>query len=128
MPFDAELDFVYRVIKETVEQHDLDCLRADERLISEPVMEDVKSQIAKADVVVVDFTNKNPNVYFEAGLADAWKKKWIVLAQSPTDLTFDVRHIRTIIYSHKMGADVTLKQSLEKALKETMGTVGGANK
>jgi hypothetical protein len=33
-----------------------------ERFISEPVMEDVKSQIAKSDVVVVDFTNKNPNV------------------------------------------------------------------
>jgi hypothetical protein len=51
-----------------------------------------------------------------------------VLAQSPTDLTFDVRHIRTIIYSHKMRADVTLRQSLEKAFKETMGMAGGADK
>src|SRR5688572_20124800 len=33
--------------------------------------------LAGADIVVVDFTNRNPNVYFEAGLADAWKKKWI---------------------------------------------------
>jgi hypothetical protein len=128
MPFDAELDFVYRVVKETVEQQNMDCLRADERFISEPIMEDVKSQIAGADFVVVDFTNRNPNVYFEAGLADAWKKKWIVLAQSTNDLAFDVQHIRTIIYSNKMGADSKLRESLGQTLKATMGAAGGAEK
>jgi hypothetical protein len=125
MPFDAELDFVYRVVRQTVEQHDMDCLRADERFISEPIIEDVRSQIAGADIVVVDFTNRNPNVYFEAGLADAWKKKWIVLAQSTNDLAFDVQHIRTIIYSNKMGADSKLRESLEQALKAAMGAAGG---
>jgi hypothetical protein len=120
MPFDAELEYVYHVIKETVEHYDMDCLRADERFISEPIMEDVKRQIAGANLVVVDFTKRNPNVYFEAGLADAWKKKWIVLAQSTDDLTFDVRHIRTIIYSNKMGGDSRLSMSLEHALEEAM--------
>jgi hypothetical protein len=128
MPFDAELEFVYRVIKETVEQHAMDCQRADERFISEPIMEDVKSQIAGADLVVVDFTNRNPNVYFEAGLADAWKKKWIVLAQSKNDLAFDVQHIRTIVYSNTMGADAKLRENLEHALKETLGTASNATK
>jgi hypothetical protein len=128
MPFDAELAFVYDVIKETVEKNAMDCQRADERYIAEPIMEDVKSQIAGADVVVVDFTTKNPNVYFEAGLADAWKKKWIVLAQSTNDLAFDVQHIRTIIYSNRMGADSKLRDNLERALKETLGAAGSTTK
>jgi hypothetical protein len=55
-------------------------------------------------------------VYYEAGLADAWKKDWIVLAQSTEDLTFDVRHIRCIQYSNTMGADVKLQAALENAL------------
>jgi len=59
-------------------------------------------------------------VYFEAGLADAWKKRWIVQAQSTDDLAFDVRQIRTMIYSNKMGADSRLRMSLEHALKKTM--------
>jgi hypothetical protein len=121
MPFEAELKFVYSVIKETIEQQDIECQRADERFISQPIMEDVKNQISSADLVVVDFTNKNPNVYFEAGLADAWKKKWIVLAQSTNDLAFDVQHVRTIMYSNKMGADITLKENLIKALKQILG-------
>jgi len=66
--------------------------------------------------VIVDFTGKNPNVYYEAGLADAWKKDWIVLAQSTEDLTFDVQHIRCIQYSNTMGADVKLQTALESAL------------
>jgi len=128
MPFDSELDGVYRVIKETVEQHDIDCSRADARYISQPIIEDVKSQIAGADLVVVDFTNQNPNVYYEAGLADAWKKKWIVLAQSTNDLAFDVRHIRSITYSNKkMGDDHSLRERLQQALKETLGATRQVN-
>jgi hypothetical protein len=80
-------------------------------------MEDVKTEIAEADLVVVDFTDKNPNVYYEAGLADAWNKDWIILAQSTDDLTFDVRHIRCILYSNRMGADKKLETDLHGALE-----------
>jgi len=121
MPFASELAFVYDVIKDTTQEFGLHCIRADEVLVSRPVVEDVKQQIAEADVVIVDFTGKNPNVYYEAGLADAWKKKWIVLAQSSDDLTFDVRHIRTILYSNTMGADIQLKARLRQAIVETTG-------
>lgn len=121
MPFAIELDFVYRVIKETAESYGMRCIRADEVMVSRPVVEDLKTMIAEADLVIVDFTGKNPNVYYEAGVADAWKKKWIVLAQRADDLTFDVQHIRTILYSNTMGADVKLRENLQQAIQETMG-------
>lgn len=121
MPFASELDFVYKVIKDTVMKFGLRCERADEIMVSKPVVEDVKQLIAEADLVIVDFTGKNPNVYYEAGLADAWKKNWIVLAQNQDDLTFDVRHIRTILYSNTMGADIQLRERLSQSIRETMG-------
>jgi hypothetical protein len=117
MPFSSELDFVHRVIERTITHYGIECVRADQIAVSRPVMEDVKTQIAEADLVIVDFTGKNPNVYYEAGLADAWKKDWIVLGQSTDDLTFDVRHIRSIQYSNTMGADKKLEADLENALK-----------
>lgn len=117
MSFASELDFVHQVIAKTVESFDIDCVRADQIAVSRPVMDDVKTQIAEADVIIVDFTGKNPNVYYEAGLADAWKKNWIVLTQSSDDLTFDVRHIRSIRYSNKMGADKKLEVDLIKAFE-----------
>jgi hypothetical protein len=117
MPFASELKFVYGVIKETVESYGVRCERADESFISSPVMEEVKKRIAGADLVIVDFTGKNPNVYYEAGLADAWKKDWIVLAQASEDMTFDVRHIGSIRYNNAMGADKSLRVDLQKALQ-----------
>jgi hypothetical protein len=130
MPFKSELDFVHEVIEQTVDSHGIDCVRADQIAISRPVMEDVKTQIAEADLVIVDFTGKNPNVYYEAGLADAWQKDWIVLTQTTDDLTFDVRHIRSIQYSNTMGADKKLKADLENALKALQykpeGEAGGS--
>lgn len=117
MPFASELKFVYDVIKSTAESYGMRCERADESFISRPVMEEVKKKIAEADLVFVDFTGRNPNVYYEAGLAEAWKKDWIVIAQSSEDMTFDVRHIGSIRYTNTMGADVKLRSDLEKAIE-----------
>jgi hypothetical protein len=116
MPFATELDFVHGVISEVVASFGIRCIRADEVYLSRPVMDDVKQMIAGADLVIVDFTGRNPNVYYEAGLADAWRKDWIVLSQSSEDMTFDVRHIRSIRYSNTMGADVRLRGELCQAL------------
>ena len=117
MPFSSELSFVYRVMKEVVESYGIACERADEVFLSRPVMDDVKTRIAEADLVIVDFTGKNPNVYYEAGLADAFKKDWIVLAQTAEDMTFDVRHVRSVRYSNTMGADLKLRADLDQALR-----------
>lgn len=117
MPFASQLDFVGRVVNEVVSSYGIDCKRADEVYVSRPVMDDVKQMIATADLVIVDFTGRNPNVYYEAGLADAWRKDWIVLAQSSEDMTFDVRDIRSIRYSNTMGADIQLRENLHKALQ-----------
>jgi hypothetical protein len=128
MPFAAEMEFVYRIIKETVEQHDVECQRADERFVSEPILDDVKAQIASADLVIIDFTGRNPNVYFEAGMADALLKKWIVLAQSKNDLAFDVQHIRAIMYLDKMGREEKFRDDLRRAIKETLLAIDQAGK
>jgi hypothetical protein len=117
MPFVSELDFVHKVIENTIQSFGIDCIRADQIAVSHPVMDDVKTQIAEADLIIVDFTGKNPNVYYEAGLADAWRKNWIVLTQSSDDLTFDVRHIRSIRYSNTMGGDKKFESDLIKAIE-----------
>ena len=117
MPFSTELDFVHRVITEEVSSYGIRCIRADEVYMSRPVMDDVKQMIAAADLVMIDFTGRNPNVYYEAGLADAGRKDWIVLSQSSEDMTFDVRHIRSIRYTNTMGADTRLRNDLSQALE-----------
>src|SRR5262249_52826658 len=65
MPFASQLDFVHRIIQKTVERFGMECIRADDLAISRPIIDDIKTQIGEADLVIVDFTGKNPNVYYE---------------------------------------------------------------
>jgi nucleoside 2-deoxyribosyltransferase len=122
MPFAKELDGVFDLIEAVVESYEnIECTRADQLSVSRPIMEDVRNQIARADLVIVDLTGRNSNVYYEAGMAAAWKKNWIVIAQSQDDLTFDVAQIRSIIYTNRMGGSADLESRLRRAIEETMG-------
>jgi hypothetical protein len=62
MPFASELERVHAVIKQTVEEHGMVCKRADDSLLSETIVDEVKGRIASADLVIVDFTGRNANV------------------------------------------------------------------
>jgi hypothetical protein len=129
MPFRPELDGVYGLIESVVESYEnIQCTRADQLTVSRPIMEDVRNEIARADLVIVDLTGRNSNVYYEAGMAAAWKKPWIVLAQSVDDLTFDVEQVRSILYSNRMGSDADLEAKLRKAIEDTLGLQRNATK
>ena len=121
MPFAPEFDEVYQVIRETVQTRNFDCLRADERYLSGPIIEDVVDQIQKSDLVVADFTGKNANVFYEAGYADALRKPVIRIAQSVGDLPFDVRHLRTFSYNTRLLGDRKLAHDLGEAIRATTG-------
>jgi len=128
MPFDPRMKRIYDLINETVQEQGLICRRADDRFVSQAIVDDVKAQIASADLVIVDFTGRNPNVYYEAGLADALGKKWVVLAQSKSDLAFDVEHIRAIVYSDDPGQEAQFRDDLGRALRQTLDELGDLRK
>lgn len=120
MPFAPEFNVVFTAIEEAVEACGIDCIRADELSVSRPIMEDVRVLIESADLIIVDLSGRNPNVYYEAGMAAAWKKPWIVVAQSKDDVTFDVRHVRYILYSRDKMGRAQLQHDLKKAVGDTL--------
>ena len=55
--------------------------------------------IARADVVVVDMTGRNPNVFLELGIRFAIRSKvTVLLAQVATEIPFDITQYRYIQY------------------------------
>lgn len=121
MPFADEFKMIYTVLKETVENHGFRCERADTKFLTSPVIDDIKDAIARADLVVIDLTGKNANVYYEAGYALALNKRIIHIAQSAADLPFDVKHLRTFVYSFEFGGDRKLVADLSQAIQATTG-------
>lgn len=48
--------------------------------------------------MVAELTSKNPNAFYELGLAHALEKPVILVSSNQEDVPFDLRHIRAIFY------------------------------
>lgn len=106
-------DFVRPVIEE---QCALACERGDDVFGSNVVMDDIRSSIATADIVVADLTGKNANVFYEVGIAHTVGKPVLLMAQSIDDVPFDLRHRRVLLYEYSPRGC----KKLEKTLKENL--------
>jgi hypothetical protein len=99
MPFRDELEPVYKKIKEIVViDQKLSCMRADDIYSAGIIIKEIWDSIQKAQIIIADATSKNPNVFYEMGLAHAIGKDIIIITQTMDDIPFDLRHRRLIIY------------------------------
>lgn len=98
MPFDARFDAVYEALQAAVNAADLECCRADDIWENDHIMDDVISLIWRARVVISDLSTKNPNVFYETGIAHSLGRDVIQIAQSIDDVPFDLRSLRTVVY------------------------------
>jgi hypothetical protein len=56
------------------------------------------SLIFRAAIVVCDFSGRNANVFYEAGIAHTLGKQVVPLSQSKDDVPFDLGHHRYLQY------------------------------
>ncbi|GAB3597150.1 hypothetical protein [Microbacterium tumbae] len=98
MPFGASFQPVYDALKAGVEAAGMRCLRADDIWERDHIMDDVLSLIWRARVVVADLSGKNPNVFYETGIAHTLGRDVILVTQALDDVPFDLRPIRTLQY------------------------------
>src|SRR5258708_1092878 len=78
----------------------LRCERGNDLFGSNVVMDDIHQNIESAALVIADLTGRNPNVFYEIGIAHALKKEVLMLAQSEDDVPFDLRHRRILLYTN----------------------------
>jgi len=121
MPFHKKFDDVYSTIRGAAKAADLICLRADDIWKNETVIQDVVSLINHSRIVICDCTGKNPNVFYEAGIAHTLGRDVILIAQSENDVPFDVSHIRHVIYQNtdegRKQLTTRLRQRIQTLLK-----------
>lgn len=98
MPFTGALTPVYECIKLAAAATGFSCLRADDIWDHSTVIQDVFSLIFRSYIVVCDFSDRNPNVFYEAGIAHTLGKHVVPITQSKDDVPFDLRHHRYASY------------------------------
>jgi len=114
MPFHEDFKKHYHLVyKPALQSAGYSVTRVDEILGSRPIIEDIQEAIKRADLILCDMSTRNPNVFYELGLAHAIGKPVILVSNNIDDVPFDLRHVRTIIYNNKQaGWDTELKQNI----------------
>lgn len=117
MPFNMEFDKVQETIKEACFNAGMSCARVDDLWNNSTIIQDIFELIYCSSIVIVDFTGKNPNVFYEAGIAHTLGKNVIPITQSLNDIPFDLRHHRVLNYLNNNEGLQKLKINLLKIIK-----------
>lgn len=99
-PFASPLgDYYDKIYKPAIEKAGLVPVRADADIFGTgKIMDQVWRGINAAKVLVAELTTRNPNVFYELGMAHALEKPVVLISSNENDVPFDLQHIRVIYY------------------------------
>lgn len=100
MPFGEPVGGYYKSIYEpAISKSGLRPVRADDDIFATgKIIDQVWTGITAAKVLVAELTGRNPNVFYELGLAHALNKPVVLVSSNQSDVPFDLQHIRVIYY------------------------------
>jgi hypothetical protein len=122
MPFGGYFDGYYKdIFRPAIKSAGLEPNRADDLYRPSAIVNDIWSYTKSAKVILADLTGKNPNVFYELGLAHALAKPAILVTESLDDIPFDLRGLRIIQYNkNEPDWGELLRDKIESSIKETL--------
>jgi len=120
MPFGSGFDPVYAAIKGAAEGLMLRCDRADNVWEHHAIINDIANLIDRSRIVVVDLSGRNPNVFYEAGIAHTLGREVILITQHKDDVPFDLQHLRYIPYLNNAEGLAKLKAELHAKISSLL--------
>jgi O-acetyl-ADP-ribose deacetylase (regulator of RNase III) len=116
---EIDFDVVYKeLIQEPIEALNIKPVRCDEIAHAGSIHIDMFEHIANDDVVIVDLTTLNPNVFYELGVRHALMPFVTVLIKAKdAPLPFNVEGLRTIDYQIDRNSRDKIRIFIENGLK-----------
>jgi hypothetical protein len=116
----------FDIIKPAIKECGFEPYRVDQDPNSQIPISDIDYQIRISELCLAEITENNPNVWFEIGLAIAYKKEIVLICSKERTgkYPFDIQHRTVISYENESPSDFEkLKDSIKakiKALKDTL--------
>ena len=119
IPFKPKyLELFEKLIKPTVtgRKKKLKCIKANDPKTNNAIIKDIVENIHKSRFVIADITEKNSNVMYEVGVADAIFREVILInnrkAREKQDYPFDIKHRRILNYVDTITGGEEFRKSL----------------
>jgi len=107
------------LVRKALEPLDIKVERADEDANPGLITPRMISSIMAADLVVIDLTGHNPNVFYEMAIAHGYRRPCVHIITEGQQVPFDVKDMRTLEYSledpDKLDTAVSKLRSYGKA-------------
>jgi CheY-like chemotaxis protein len=118
---ETEWTEIYKnMIKPAIEDsgYSYTCARSEALLGN--VIENILDELNRADVVIADLTDRNPNVYYELGVRHALRDATILISQRLDDIPFDLRSHAIQTYNWKTSDG---RKEFKKKMREIIGII-----
>jgi hypothetical protein len=121
MPFLPELHFMYLYMKLHIEtKFNLRCQRGDSKILTVPILDKILQEIQTANIIIADCSGRNPNVFYELGMAHVLEKPVVLITRDPIDeIPTDIKSFEFIRY--ELDDHVNFFNRLDLALNAILG-------
>lgn len=100
---ESHFEEVYKaIVRPACEAADFKPHRADEGKASDVIQLDILARIIDAPIAICDLSSRNPNVFFELGLRQAFGKPVVLIQEIGTPRVFDISPIRAYEYDPRL--------------------------
>lgn len=118
-PFHPTHKKQFEVIASVCSGLGLRAMRGDEEFVSGDIFPHILRLIARARIVVANIDGRNPNVFYELGIAHAMGKPTILISPTPEDVPFDIRTKRLVLFQSLEELHQKLRDELARVVIST---------
>lgn len=113
MPFNKRFDSIYENIKKACQLSSFNCYRSDEPTMPGSILKQIVEMILESQIIIALIDGRNPNVFYEIGIAHALGKNVILVSDlNESKIPFDLRSKRFIFYQTERELVQKLSQTL----------------
>ena len=118
-PFHTRYEKTYEIILSVCNKVGLKCSRGDEEFIRGGVLSHILNELLSSSIIIANIDGRNPNVFYELGIAHALDKDVIILSSSIKDVPFDLKSQRLIVWKNPEELAKELNSTLTRVLVES---------
>lgn len=115
-PFHPKYKQQFETIASTCRELGLTVRRGDEDFVNGDLFPHILRLIVKSRFIIVNIEGRNPNVFYELGIAQALGKQTILVSRTPDDVPFDVRTKRLVLFNSVAELGSKLRDEIAKTL------------
>ncbi len=110
-------DFLLQSIIKPALESDFEIQRSDLISSTNKITDEIIGGLTNSELVIVDLSTHNPNVFYELGYRHALERPTITMINKDENIPFDVSAYRTIYYSELYADVVNAKDQLKETIK-----------